>query len=168
MIKQHFLNGNAMHLGLAVMKKNTGFSYIGLLVVIGIMGIMMMTTTSLWSFTMKREKERELLFAGNQFKRAIGLYYERTPGQIKQYPKTLEDLLDDKRAVTTQRYLRKVYHDPITGSPDWGLVIAPDGGVMGVYSQSKSTPIKKVDAAKQYVDWKFIYLPGNPASPPLK
>ena len=30
------------------------------------------------------------------------------------------------------------YIDPITGKRDWGLVIAPEGGFMGMHSLSES------------------------------
>ena len=40
------------------------------------------------------------------------------------------------------RHLRRLYRDPITGQDEWGLVEAPGGGVMGVYSRSEDEPIK--------------------------
>ncbi len=147
---------------------SSGFTYIGLLFFIAIIGITLAMASTLWSFAQQREKERELLFIGHQFRHAIGLYYERTPGTIKRYPSRLEDLLEDNRYVTTQRYLRKIYRDPMTGTHQWGLVSAPTGGVMGVYSLSESVPIKTsnfssedstLDSAKKYVEWQFFYLP---------
>lgn len=146
----------------------TGFTYLGLLYIITIMGITLAMASTLWSFAQQREKERELLFIGHQFRRAIGLYYERTPGAEKKYPNQLQDLLLDNRYVTTQRYLRQIYRDPITGVSDWGLVPAPSGGIMGVYSKSEANPIKTenfkvedsvLEGAKKYSEWKFIYIP---------
>src|SRR3972149_571381 len=70
-----------------------------------------------------------------------------------------------------QRYLRKIYRDPITGKVQWGLVEAPGGGIMGVYSLSRDAPIKKAGFAEQqegfgeagdYADWKFVYQPPPP------
>lgn len=148
--------------------RSRGFTYIGLLFFIAIMSITLAMAASLWSFARQREKERELLFVGNQFRRAIGLYYERTPGTVKKYPKQLEDLLQDDRYVTIQRYLRDIYRDPITGESDWGLVSAPSGGIMGVYSKSEAATIKTgnfsyvdslLDGKKKYSEWKFVYLP---------
>ena len=40
------------------------------------------------------------------------------------------------------RHLRRLYKEPITGQDEWGLVEAPGGGVMGVYSRSEDEPIK--------------------------
>jgi hypothetical protein len=117
----------------------------------------------------------ELLFVGEQFRQAIALYYWRTPGGAHQYPKDLEALLEDKRWPVTQRYLRKLYRDPVTGTTDWGVVEAPGGaGIMGVYSKSEVVPIKTagfpapwasfVDA-RNYADWKFVFSPETPKAP---
>lgn len=144
-----------------------GFTYMGLLFFIAIMSITLAMAATLWSFAQQREKERELLFVGHQFRRAIGLYYERTPGTVKRYPASLEDLLQDNRYVNTQHYLRRIYTDPITQRQDWGLVPAPDGGIMGVYSKSSDASIKTgnfaeedrlLEGAKRYVEWKFVYV----------
>lgn len=114
----------------------------------------------------QREKEQELLFIGNQFRQAIGAYYERSPGGAKRFPRKLEELLEDRRHLVPQRYLRKVYADPMTGKRDWGLVAAPDGGIMGVYSQSDAQPIKTggfrprdgtLAQTGRYSDWHFSY-----------
>lgn len=132
------------------------------------MGLTLAMAATLWSFLQQREKERELLFVGGQFQRAIRLYYEHTPGTVKRYPQNLEVLLKDDRYLTLQRYLRRVYSDPITGKREWGLVRAPDGGVMGIYSKSDQAPIKEanfslsnlaLEGQKHYSDWKFIYQP---------
>jgi len=41
-----------------------------------------------------------------------------------------------------RRHLRRLYPDPITNSAERGLVKAPDGGVMGVYSLSEQPVLK--------------------------
>jgi type II secretory pathway pseudopilin PulG len=143
-----------------------GFTYIGLLIIIAIMGINLALAGTIWSFTQQREQERQLIFVGNQYLQAIGNYYQRTPGSVKTYPATLQNLLQDNRYVSTQRHLRKLYADPITQSQDWGIVTAPQGGIMGVYSKSKLQPIKNAgfkqinanfEGQKKYSDWQFIY-----------
>lgn len=148
--------------------KSRGFTYLALLFIVAMMGATLALTGHLWQKTMQQEKERELLFIGNQFRRAILLYYERTPGMVKQYPKDLTDLIDDNRYPSTQRYLRKLYRDPITGNKEWGLIQAPGSGIMGVYSLSNGIPQKKRNFTEQYAsfansesysDWQFIYRP---------
>lgn len=150
-----------------------GFTYLGVLFLVALMGVALAATGVVWHAAQQREKEVELLFVGDQFRRAIGQYYEKTPGGAKQYPKSLDDLLLDKRVLTVQRHLRKVFYDPITRSNDWGLVMSGDR-VVGVYSRSEDEPMKKAnfplaDAAfegkKKYADWQFNYKP-QPAQTP--
>ena len=148
-----------------------GFTYLVAMFAVAIAGLLLAVTSEVWSQSRQREKERELLYIGDQFREAIALYYQRTPGTVKRYPEKLEELLEDKRYLSMQRYLRKVHADPMTGKSQWGTVAAPGGGIMGVYSLSDQRPIKSAsfDTADQsfagsqrYSDWKFLYEP--PAS----
>lgn len=145
-----------------------GFTYLVMLLAVALIGVGLVATSEVWSQSRQREKERELLFIGNQFRQAIALYYQRTPGMVKRFPEKLQDLLEDKRYLVTQRHLRKIFADPITGKPDWGIVPAPGGGIMGVYSRSNDKPIKTADfptedqsfeGAQRYSQWRFIYQP---------
>lgn len=150
-----------------------GFTYLGVLFIVALMGTLLAVAGESWHTASQREKERELLFIGHEFRDAIGLYFNRTPGAIKKYPRSLEDLLKDSRYLVAQRYLRKIYVDPMTGSKEWGLVKAADGGVAGVYSLSEQAPIKLTsfaaeDAAfenmQKYSDWKFVYVQRAPSA----
>ena len=145
-----------------------GFTYLALLVFIVIIGILLSVGSQVWVQSAQREKEQELLFVGDQFRQAIGMYYQHTPGAVKTYPKHLEDLLVDTRYPAKQRYLRKLFRDPLTGQAKWGLVESPDGGVMGVYSLSVLEPIKlsnfrvadqAFEGSGSYADWRFTYIP---------
>src|SRR5260221_10679170 len=107
-------------------------------------------------------------FVGDQFREAIALYYQRTPGAVKRYPEKLEDLLEDKRYLSMQRYLRKIHADPMTGKSQWGMIAAPGGGIMGVHSLSDQRPIKSANfdttdqsfaGGQRYSDWNFLYDP---------
>lgn len=149
-----------------------GFTYLSLLIAVAITAGALAAAGGLYSQAAQREKERELLFVGEQFRQAIALYYWRTPGGAHQYPKSLDDLLEDKRWPVTQRYLRKIYRDPMTNAAEWGVVEAPGGaGIMGVYSKSENVPIKTANfplryesfsEARNYGDWKFVFTPENP------
>jgi type II secretory pathway pseudopilin PulG len=139
-----------------------------MLIAVAVIGVGLAATSEIWSQSRQREREQELLFVGDQFRQAIALYYQRTPGAAKQYPAKLEDLLQDKRYLNTQRYLRKPYADPMTGKTEWGLVTAPGGGIMGVYSLSNASPIKRggfrqrdrtFEGATTYHEWRFFYEP---------
>lgn len=148
------------------MERQRGFTYIGLLILIAIMGILLAVTGDVWYVAQKREKEQELLFVGNQFRRAIIQFYNQSPPQTNQYATRLEDLLKDPRYPSTRRYLRKIYPDPITGKTQWGLVKGLSGEIYGVRSLSKEEPMKKsnfslADASfegkKTYAEWVFIH-----------
>lgn len=145
-----------------------GFTYIGVLVLVALMGLALAAMGTLASLERQREKEKELLFVGSQFRRAIRLYHQNTPGAAKQYPASLEALLRDPRYPGVRRYLRKIYPDPLTGKTDWGLVQGPGGSVMGVYSLSSAAPAKTANFSEAdrafegkaaYSDWKFVYAP---------
>jgi type II secretory pathway pseudopilin PulG len=112
-----------------------GFTYLYALLLVAVSGAAMVSFAAAWSSTREREKLAELRWVGNQFRQAIGLYYERSPGSVKRFPEKLEDLLEDRRFLTTQRYLRRIYTDPLTGKADWELLPAPTGGFSGVRSR---------------------------------
>jgi type II secretory pathway pseudopilin PulG len=154
-----------------------GFTYVGLLLAVALAGVALAAAGTLWSTAAQRDRELELLFVGDQYRRAIGSYYEGTPG-AKRYPQRLEDLLEDKRLAVTRRHLRQVYADPMTGQPDWELVRLPDGAIVGVRSRSDAQPMKVANFAPRdesfadaasYRDWVFAYAPqgggGKPAAP---
>lgn len=153
-----------------------GFTYLALLFAVAMASIALAAVGEVWSTQQQREREKELLFVGHQFRQAIQTYYERSPGTLKQYPKSLDDLLLDRRYMGVQRLLRQVYIDPMTGGRQWGLVTAPEGGIMGVYSLSNERAIKTagfaaVDAdlegKTKYSEWRFIYrLVVKPNAPP--
>lgn len=135
---------------------------------VAIAGLLLSVTSEVSSHSRQREKEKELLYVGDQFREAIALYYQRTPGAVKRYPEKLEDLLEDKRYLSMQRYLRKIHTDPMTGKPQWGTIAAPGGGIMGVHSLSGQTPIKlsnfdardgTLTGGQRYSDWRFLYEP---------
>jgi len=136
-----------------------GFTYLTALLLVAASGLGLAAAAEFWSHARQRDKEAELLWIGEQFKQAIGLYYQRSPGRLKRYPEKLEDLLEDRRHLNTVRHLRKIYTDPMTGKPDWGLVHAPGGGIMGVHSLSTAAPIRQLQAARSYAEWRFAYSP---------
>jgi len=76
-----------------------------LLIAMSIMGIMMTVAMPVWKQSAKREKEEELIFRGQQYQRAIGLFGRKF---ANAFPPNLDVLVD-------QKFLRKKYKDPITG-----------------------------------------------------
>src|SRR3990170_6452118 len=77
-----------------------GFTYLAMLLAVAVIGIGLAAAGQVWTTAAQREKEQQLLFVGNQYRRAIGLYHRNSPNQLTPgvaYPKALKDLLEDKR-----------------------------------------------------------------------
>lgn len=152
------------------MVRARGFTYLSVLFMVAILAGGLALVGEVWHTSSMREKEADLLFAGNQYRKAIERYY--LAGPQRQHPRELEHLLKDPRRPGNERYLRRLYPDPVTGQP-FALVKAPDGGILGVYSPSEDKPFKTGgfkprDAAFEgkttYAEWKFIHaVPVQPA-----
>jgi len=155
----------------SVPERQAGFTYIAVLVMVMIAGIMMSVSAQIWSTIMQREREEELLFRGTQIRNAIERWNSPLPGQPPPMRlNSLEDLLKDPRAAGTVRYLRRLYKDPITGEDFAVLPPDPARGIVGVASTSKAEPLKQDNFPKiykeftgrlHYSEWQFIYRPGG-------
>ncbi len=139
---------------------------IALLIAVAIVGLAGAVTATVSSLARRRDAEYQLLYVGDQYRRAIKAYVESTPAGQTPNPQQLADLLKDPRYPGVRRYLRALYVDPMTGRDDWVTVPAPTGGIMGVHSASDRPPIKleQFIAPYQafahratYVDWTFCF-----------
>jgi type II secretory pathway pseudopilin PulG len=147
-----------------------GFTYIGLLIAVVILGIALSAVGTVWRTQAQREREQELLYIGHEFRAAIASYYRAGAGGGNRYPQEIADLLEDKRGSEPRHHLRRLYADPMTGTQDWTLIRIDAVGLTGIASNSQAEPIKKAgftneDAqfvdAKCYCDWQFTYMPRN-------
>ncbi len=88
-------------------------------IVIAVMSIAMGVAVQTAEFQMRREREAELIFRGEQFIEAIRLY------KIKygRYPMQLKEIYEAK-----PRVIRKKWKDPITDSENWGIVFLGQEG----------------------------------------
>lgn len=155
-------------------RPQAGFTYFGLLLAIATAALVVSAGASLLTNDLRRDKELELLFAGDEIKRALETYHAKNTGGLYPYPKQLEWLLRDPNQPSLQRYLRKIYRDPMH-EPDeagsttligtWVPILGTGGQVIGVHSNSARQPLKTAGfpknyegfrAAKRYSDWKFI------------
>ncbi|MCU6498277.1 type II secretion system GspH family protein [Rugamonas sp. A1-17] len=156
-----------MRRGDAAARRQSGFTYVAVLTALAIFGIGLAALGTSWSALARRDKEDELLEIGAAYQKAIGDYYQRTPGNPKRYPAALEELVEDRRFVGTARHLRKVYGDPVNHGKEWGVIRAGDGGIAGVYSLSEAETLRRrpvklallTVSGDRYSDWKFVYLP---------
>ena len=102
----------------------------------------------------QRDKEREAIERGLQYRRAIQLYYKKFgayPTDIKQLEKTNEI-----------RFLRKRYKDPITGKDDWRLIHVGEAKVppMGFFGQPLQAGLSSVSTGPGLAG-SSIYAPTN-------
>ena len=120
-----------------------GFTYVGLIVLVAIIGLVGAATLKIESLMRRAEAEEELLETGAEFTRALRSYAAATPRGQPTQPPSLKELLRDPRFPEPRRHLRKIYIDPITGKAEWGILyLADKAGVIGVYSLSESAPLK--------------------------
>jgi type II secretory pathway pseudopilin PulG len=151
-----------------------GFMLLGLLIVIALSSISLMAAVDVWKVQRQREREEQLIFAGDQYRQAIRNYYFSAPnGTSRVLPVSLEVLLDDDRYPIHVRHLRRLYPDPITGNTEWGEVRL-GGRIAGVYSLSDAQPIKQAgfslvddhfSGSTSYQNWGFIFNGALQAAP---
>ncbi|MFB3853640.1 MAG: hypothetical protein ACE148_07430 [Vicinamibacterales bacterium] len=170
-----------------------GYAMAALLLAVAAMTVLMTMAMPVWRHAARREKEAELIFRGEQYARAIGLFQRKFPGA---FPPTIDVLVE-------QRFLRKKYKDPMTedgefqelrqvtatqpggiaapGVPGRGGatqpgtpgrssfggqvgLAGPQGGIIGVASKSTEESIRVYNGRTHYNEWQFVYSP--PAAMP--
>lgn len=148
-----------------------GVTYLVLLLAVAIVSGGLAAGGSVWSQVQRREREKQLLWAGDQIRRAIVAYSQYAADGGSNYPDTLQDLLLDPRSPARRRFLRRLYDDPMSGSTDWALIRNPQGRIVGVHSRSNGVPVKTgrfappyeaFGQAASYADWRFTALPELP------
>jgi type II secretory pathway pseudopilin PulG len=148
--------------------RRDGFTTIGLLVLIALIGVASAATATVAELVRRRAAEEQLLSVGKQYIKAFLEYELYTPaGHATRAPSRLEDLLRDPRLPGVRRHIRQLYPDPVTGKLDWQLISAPGGGIMGIKSASCEQTIKRsfpdgdwmyLNGRKRYCDWEFTYV----------
>jgi type II secretory pathway pseudopilin PulG len=145
------------------MQAQRGFTYLGVLLAIALLGIGLVAASEVWTMTAKRQRIEQLDWVGQQYVQAIGSYYEATPGVVvKTYPKTIDELLIDSRYATPRRHLRAIYVNPFTGQNDWILLKTTDGGIRGIRLELS---VDGVVVRKDYLH-ELAFVPGTRARKP--
>jgi type II secretory pathway pseudopilin PulG len=153
--------------GTPVARHHRGFTYLGLLILLAIMGLVSATTLRVGTLMQRRVAEQELLEKGLALTRALESYAQATkPGQSPA-PRSIEDLLRDPRSPRALvRHLRHMEIDPMTGRSDWAVVLGPDGrSIIGFHSLSEEKAVKTddfpppfddFDGKLYYKEWLFV------------
>jgi type II secretory pathway pseudopilin PulG len=84
--------------------RQAGYAMAALIVGLAVLAVLMTVAMPVWKQTVQREKEEELVFRGEQYARAVGLFQHKF---ANAYPPTIDVLVE-------QKFLRKKYKDPIT------------------------------------------------------
>lgn len=157
-----------------------GYAMAALLVGLSVMGIMLSMALPVWRTAVKREREAELVFRGEQYAQAIELFSRQNGG----FPSNLEVLEEG-------RYIRRLYKDPMTpdgefqpvyfgqslpgqtgeqpqagrggtpGRPSAGAsgqagVTAGAGPIVGVVSTSTAESLRLYNGRGRYNEWAFV------------
>jgi general secretion pathway protein G len=162
-----------MRTGGACRTNAAGFSFIELLIVVTIVGILATGALGLTRWEHKRTAEIELQRALREIRSAIDAHHEAVESGLiesepdeRGYPPDLASLVEGVELVDTgdddeprlMKFLRRIPIDPMTGNTDWGLRSyqdAPDARFWGrenvydVYSKSARTAID----GSLYRDW---------------
>ncbi|WKB56148.1 type II secretion system protein [Eleftheria terrae] len=136
-----------------------GFTYLAMLLAIAVLSTGLAAAGTLWSATADRQRAQELEWVGQQYVQAIASFYYSSPGNMRRFPPDLQALVRDPRFPFVRRHLRRIYLDPYSGDAQWGVVRAPDGGVMGVYSLRQSATAPGASAPRQ-----FLFTPSTPGA----
>jgi type II secretory pathway pseudopilin PulG len=100
--------------------------------VIALMSILMAVAVQTVDFQMRREREAELIFRGEQYVEAIRLYRMK----YGRYPMRMKEIWE-----ADPRVVRKQWKDPITDSENWGLIfLGQEGRRVGAENPLGGTP----------------------------
>jgi general secretion pathway protein G len=108
-------------------KPGKGFTLIELMVVMTIVALLIAIAVPRYFHSVDKARESTLRQDLNIMREAIDKFY----GDHERYPRSLEELV-------SQHYIRAVPPDPITGSRETWVLIAPELNVNGVEASSDS------------------------------
>ena len=143
-----------------------GMTFIELIIVVTMVGILAVAALPVAKFQVKRTKERQLRADLWEIRRSIDAYKDaadlggmQTKADSNNYPPDLQTLVDGVDIQNKHvRFLRRIPVDPMTNSAEWGLRSNQDdadsdsfGGqnVYDVYTKSEGTAL---DGTK-YKSW---------------
>lgn len=149
--------------------RQAGYSYVEMIVVVTVLGILVAATLPVAKFTQKRIKEAELHYQLRLMRNAIDEYKRYSDAGLipvelgtDGYPRDLETLVEPIDLVgqvdMRKRFLRSIPVDPMTGEAEWGLRSYQDepdstswGGenVYDVYSLSEGVGL----SGEPYAEW---------------
>ena len=103
-----------------------GFAYLMALMLITVVLIGSTAVIERYTVREQREREREMIWRGNQYARAIRMYYRK----VGRYPTSVDDLMQGQPGI---HFLRQAYKDPMNKEDGtWRLIyLNPAGQIIG-------------------------------------
>lgn len=155
-------------MGKIIVSGRQGYALITAIIAINIFAIFSLMASSMWQREIGRENEKELIFRGNQYVRAITEYR-------KKHPNTFPTGID---VLASERFIRKLYSDPVGETGEWNyvmksrsannktLLIIPPGllskyiksyNLAGVASGSPDESYMEYRGKTRYDEWAFYF-----------
>jgi type II secretory pathway pseudopilin PulG len=139
-----------------------GFTYLGLLWLLAAAAAGLAVVGQSWTLAAQRERERELIFRGEQIRDAIDRYRKAIPTD-SSWPESMDALLQDRRDGEPRHHLRRRFEDPFGPAAGWGEIRNAAGGLIGVHSRATVQALGawKRDpagprASRRVSDWRFL------------
>ena len=112
-------------------RKQAGYTLLMVIFMVATMLVIAAAATPSILTQGRREKEQEMVWRGQQYARAIGLYYKK----FGKYPTKIEDLTKPTNGV---RFLRQAYPDPMNKEDgSWRFIYSgPNGQLIGSVRQT--------------------------------
>ena len=113
--------------------QESGFALLFVLLAAAMIAIFLYSQMPNVAFEGQRQKEADLVAHGEQYKRAIKLFFR----QFGRYPPSI-DALENTNNI---RFLRRRFKDPMTGKDDWRFIHA---GGPGLFTDSLTKKPPKI------------------------
>jgi hypothetical protein len=147
---------NRVHVSPRHRGQESGYAFLFVLGLMLVMIAVSLTTLQMGATIRRRRIEQETVWRGNQYARAIRLYYHKTG----HYPQTLDDLV---KGMPDLHFLRQAYKNPTNhGDGSWRFIyVNAAGQIIGSTKYANLQQMALLDAN----GGQLPTIPGQPGAP---